>query len=79
MKANALVAINARRFDRLEEVLRRVAVLGPGEYPEWGAIARAGAEAAANGKLETVRAACKSCHDTYRAAYRRDHRGDRVR
>jgi hypothetical protein len=78
MKANALVAVNARRFDRLEEVLRRIATLAPSEYPEWGAIARTGAEAAAHGKLEAVRAACKSCHDTYRSAYRRDHRLDRL-
>jgi hypothetical protein len=78
MKANALVAINARRFDRLEEVLERVAELGPPEYAEWHAIARAGAEAAAKGELEAVRAACKSCHDAYRASYRRDHRRERL-
>jgi hypothetical protein len=78
MKANALVAINAKRLDRLEEVLWRIAALAPGEYPEWGSIARAGAEAAKNGKLEDVRVSCKKCHEAYRAPYRRDHRLDRV-
>ena len=79
MKANAREALNTSRLDRLEEVLRRTASLGPTEYKDWGDIARAGAEAAADGKLEAVRATCKSCHDLYRAAYRRDHRGDPVR
>jgi len=76
MKANALVALEARRFDRLGEVLGRVAEMAPPDYPRWRDIALAGAKAAADENLESVRRSCKGCHDAYRAAYRRDHRAD---
>ncbi len=40
-------------------------------FDRWGPIAREGAGAASSKDLETARRACKDCHDTMRAAYRK--------
>jgi len=75
MKANAGEAF-ARSGDhgRLESSFLRMVAFAQPEYPSWVRIATAGARAAKEGDVEAVRAACKECHQTYRVAYRRDHR-----
>lgn len=54
--------------------LDAIAELGPKELAAWRSISRDGAQAARDGKLAAVRAACSSCHRQYRAIYIRDHR-----
>ena len=74
MKANAMSALTASDFARMEVAFDRIAELGPPEYTDWRADAKAGRDAARAGDLEGCRNACKSCHDAYRAPYRQTRR-----
>jgi cytochrome c556 len=39
-------------------------------YANWASIAKDGAAAASSGELQASRAACRSCHEQYRAKYK---------
>lgn len=51
-------------------ILNLVKNTGPDEYAKWGEIAEKGRAAAAAGDSTGAKAACKSCHDQYREAYK---------
>jgi hypothetical protein len=76
MKTHASPAIQAPDFDALAEVLQRIAALAPPDpgYPNWASIARDGADAAHAQTLDAVKAACRSCHQQYRAKYKQEMR-----
>jgi hypothetical protein len=72
MKATMTPAISAGDLVRLERDFKRIADFAPPDYGRWKAISGAGADAAAHGDIEGARQACKSCHDEFRARYRRE-------
>jgi hypothetical protein len=43
-----------------------------GDYGQWATFAKTGADAAGKQDAVAVKAACKSCHDTYKEKYRKD-------
>jgi len=51
-------------------MLNTVAEFGPPEMQDWGTIAKKGTAAARRGDITNVKAACKSCHEKYRDAYK---------
>jgi hypothetical protein len=59
----------------LAATLRRLATIEPAGYPEWDRWALQGAASADHDEREAVKAACKGCHDQYRARYRLEMRG----
>jgi hypothetical protein len=76
MKSHASPPILAPDFDALADVLDRIAALAPpgSGYPSWASIARDGADAARVQSLDAVKAACRSCHQQYRAQYKQEMR-----
>lgn len=58
--------------------LRKVAMIGPGEFTNWSAIASQGAAAAEQGNTAALRSACNACHQAYRAAYRAKYRAQPI-
>jgi len=73
MKANASTAISAHDNARIQEVFGRIIEIGPtndSDFSNWKSMASTGADAAKRNDLEGVRAACKGCHDAYRAPYK---------
>jgi hypothetical protein len=76
MKTHASPAILPPDFDALAGVLDRIAALAPpgSSYPNWASIARDGADAARSQTLDAVKAACRSCHQQYRAKYKQEMR-----
>jgi cytochrome c556 len=76
MKTHAQPAILPPDFDALADVLERVAGFAPADpgYPNWASIARDGADAARIQSLDAVKAACRSCHQQYRAKYKQEMR-----
>jgi hypothetical protein len=76
MKTHASPAILAPDFDALVEALERIAAFAPADsgYRNWASIARDGADAARIESLDAVKAACRSCHQQYRAKYKQEMR-----
>lgn len=74
MKANLAAAIVGADFDGLRTALDEAATFAPPGYPNWGSIARDGADAARVQDLEAVKAACRSCHAQYREKYKHEMR-----
>jgi hypothetical protein len=70
MLADMPRAMRVRDFGALARELNEVAQFGPDEFPQWSAIAQAGAKAAAREDIEQVGASCAGCHEKYRAIYR---------
>jgi hypothetical protein len=72
MKANANPAVMAKDGAALGIVFDRIATLAPPAYPNWASISKDGAAAARSGDTTAAKAACRGCHDQYRAKYRSD-------
>jgi len=72
MKANAATAMTTGDLFALAKALDSVATFAPPskDYANWASIARDGANAARAGGLESVKAACRSCHNQYRTKYK---------
>jgi hypothetical protein len=77
MKANTSPAISAADFDALDTALDKVATFAPPGYANWVSIAKDGADAARVQNLDAVKAACRGCHNQYKAKYKKEMR-DRV-
>jgi hypothetical protein len=70
MLADLPRAMRVRDFAALARELNEVAQFAPDEFPEWSAIAHAGAQAAAREDIAQVGASCAGCHEKYRPIYR---------
>ncbi|HZU83620.1 MAG TPA: hypothetical protein VE987_11915 [Polyangiaceae bacterium] len=74
MSANAAPALDHGDFVALGAAFERLASEAPPAYANWASIARDGADAARVEHLEAVKAACRGCHDEYRARYKKEMR-----
>lgn len=74
MKAHTSAAIVRKDLPALADALETVATFAPGGYTNWVSIAKDGAAAARAEKLDAVKAACRGCHEQYRAKYKAEHR-----
>jgi hypothetical protein len=72
MDATLAPALKRRDFETLGEQFRTLSGYAPAEYPQWAEWARHGADAAAKGATDEVRAVCSGCHRQYRDDYRRN-------
>ncbi len=76
MKANTSAAMSASDFDALQTALTKTAALAPpgSAYPNWVSISKDGADAARVQNLDAVKAACRGCHNQYKAKYKKEMR-----
>ncbi|MGH7271277.1 MAG: hypothetical protein ACREJ3_12690 [Polyangiaceae bacterium] len=73
MKPNMGAPLAGEDYPTLQKNLTLVASKPPpGDYPKWSSIANAGAAAAAKQDLAGVKAACKGCHNAYKAKYKKE-------
>jgi hypothetical protein len=78
MKRNATPPIRAGDAIALGEAFEQMASFAPRAreaYPNWGSIARDGAQASRVGDVTAAKAACRGCHTQYRARYHAELRG----
>jgi hypothetical protein len=78
MKANTSPAMSAEDFDALAAALDKVVTFAPAGYTagytNWVSISKDGASAAHAQSLDGVKAACRGCHDQYKAKYKKEMR-----
>lgn len=74
MKPNMGAVLAGQDFATLQKNFGIVGSKPPptGDYGQWSTFASAGAAAAGKQDAVAVKAACKSCHDTYKEKYRKD-------
>jgi hypothetical protein len=73
MQPNVGAKLASQDFATLQKSLDLVASKPPpGDYPQWATMAKNGSAAAAKQDLAAVKAACKSCHDSYKEKYIKD-------
>jgi hypothetical protein len=71
MRKNVATALAANDSAALEKALEKAAKLSPDPaWASWASAASSGAAAAKKGDVAGARAACKTCHDAWRASYR---------
>jgi cytochrome c556 len=82
MKRNTSAAVTTRDYEALEEAFHAMERFAPSAdplvvaaalsagYPNWASIARDGAQAARIRDLDAVKAACRGCHEQYKAKYK---------
>ncbi len=56
--------------DDLAKAFDYVATRGPASMGAWATIAKEGASRAKAGNVDGAKAACKACHDQYKARYK---------
>jgi hypothetical protein len=75
MRKNVASALASNDAAALSVALDKAAKLTPDPaWASWVTAASSGAEAAKKGDIAGARAACKTCHDTWRATYREQYR-----
>jgi hypothetical protein len=74
MKANTSPAMSAEDFDAIATALDKVVTFAPAGYTNWASIASDGASAARAQSLDGVKATCRSCHNQYKAKYKKEMR-----
>jgi cytochrome c553 len=70
MKANMGPAAASGDGPDLAKGLDYIAAHAPAGMPNWSGIAKGGAAKAKAGDIDGAKAACKSCHDQYKAKYK---------
>jgi len=75
MKTNTAPAMAANDLPALAGAFDKIVKLAPPGYTNWASIAKDGSAAAGAGKIDAAKAACKSCHDQYKAKYKAEMRG----
>jgi hypothetical protein len=71
MRKNVAAALAANDAAELSAALEKSAKLSPNPaWTSWVSAASSGAAAAKKGDVAGARAACKTCHDAWRTAYR---------
>ena len=73
MSGNATPALAKADYAKLGRAFEHIAQFSPEQpgFERWVPIARAGAAAAGRNDLDSARRACKECHDTMRADYKK--------
>ena len=75
MRKNVASALASNDAASLSIALEKAAKLAPDPtWASWVTAASSGAEAAKKGDIAGARAACKTCHDAWRATYREQFR-----
>ncbi len=75
MRAKVAAPLAANDKEALAKGLVKAAALSPdASWASWSTIAQSGAAAARKGDITGARAACKSCHSAWRAAYKEKYR-----
>jgi hypothetical protein len=72
MKANTSAAMSTEDYGALATALDKVVGFAPPGYTNWASIARDGAAAARAQTLDGVKASCRSCHNQYKARYKKE-------
>ncbi|MBK6691900.1 MAG: hypothetical protein IPG50_06805 [Myxococcales bacterium] len=74
MKQSAAPPSKGTDAEALAEAFDKIAALAPhvSAYPYWGSIAKDGANVARRGRIDAARVACVSCHEQYRARFRKE-------
>jgi hypothetical protein len=74
MKSNMGTALAGQDWAALQKNFDVVAGKPPpsGDYGDWAKFAKAGKDAAAKSDQAGVKAACGSCHNSYKEKYRKD-------
>jgi hypothetical protein len=80
MKDHTAAAFRKGDSVALAAAFDQIATFAPKDpaYPNWASIARDGADAARAGSVEGVKAACRGCHEQYRAPYKATMRARRL-
>lgn len=78
MRANMGAAMAAGDLPTLAKSLDKAATLSPDASWNWGAISKAGADAARKGDTAGAKAACKSCHDSFKDKYKAQFRAKAI-
>jgi len=73
MQANSGPSMSAKDFKALVGIFNRIATMGPPGYPNWSSIAKNGAQAAQSEDNDGCKAACRQCHDQYKAKFKADY------
>ena len=68
-------AMTTQSAPELQAAFTILGQLDPPGFPQWTALAQQGREAALRGDFPAVKRVCTTCHDQYRARYRRELRG----
>jgi hypothetical protein len=82
MKKNMTPPMQAKDWQGIADSLERAALLAPPDAPDggksayvnWVSIAKDGANAARAAEYEAIKAACRGCHEQYKAKYRAEMR-----
>jgi len=64
--------------EKLGVALTKAASFAPAGYTNWASIANDGAKAAKGGDLNAAKAACRTCHDQYKAKYKSENRTRKI-
>ncbi len=78
MQANANPATASGDAAEIAKVLDQIAAFGPPPYPNWASISKDGARAARAGDVPAAKAACRGCHDQYKAKYKAEMRDRKI-
>jgi hypothetical protein len=78
MKAKASPPAVQKDAPALAEAFDEMTALAPPDYTNWASIAKDGAAAARAGDTTAARAACRSCHDQYKAKYKAELRARKI-
>ena len=70
MKSHSAPAMASSDMPGLEAAFTRIAAFAPPGYPHWSSISKDGARAAHEAQMDAVKAACRSCHEQYKAKYK---------
>lgn len=76
MKANIQPAMSGSDPQKVADLLRKIATMGPKSgYPNWAKIANDGAAAVEKDKkIDSAKPSCKTCHDQYKNKYKAEDR-----
>jgi len=78
MHAHMEAPLAAGDADTLATSLDEATKMAPAGYTNWASIARDGAGAARASRPEAVKAACRSCHEQYKAKYKAEMRDRKI-
>ncbi len=78
MKSTANPAALASDGAALAAAFETMVGFAPGGYTNWASIAHDGAAAARSGDVTAAKAACRSCHDQYKAKYKTELRARKI-
>jgi hypothetical protein len=74
MKGNTALALSSNDMTALAADFEKVGKMAPPGYTNWASISKDGAAAAKAGTVDAAKAACRGCHDQYKAKYKAEMR-----